>query len=250
MGERVGLAEAHEMGLDELPEFKADIVAFEEMSVRQFVQQRAIKDVKPDPAQVERSFRDMVRAWKIRSALCAKEEDATAFSLAARGGGRFDELAKQAVAAKKAEGDLQPQILTQKTRMLPVVERAVKELDQGKASRPLRVEKGWAVLIVDEIRYPENAEARGTAESQSRGVQGAVALRRYYDQMVRKYAKIDEKLLKKLDFEAPRPGFAALEKDKRVMVRIEGDAPLTVADLAAAYRKSYFHGVEQAIKEK
>src|SRR5262249_42520600 len=61
---------------------------------------------------------------------------------------------------------------------------------------------------------------------------------------------IDEKLLKKLDFEAAKPGFAALEKDKRVLVRIEGDAPLTVADLAAVFRKSYFHGVEQAIKEK
>jgi hypothetical protein len=250
IGARLVLLEAHEMGLEELPEFKADIAAFEEMTVRQLVQQRAIRDVKPDPAQVERLFRDLVREWKIRSALFAKEEDANAFSLAARGGGNFDELAKQAVAAKKAEGDLQPQILTQKTRMLPLVERAVKELDQGKVSRPLRVEKGWAVLIVDEVRYPENAEARELAESQSRGIQGAAALRRYYDQMVRKYAKIDDKLLKKLDFEAAKPGFAALEKDQRVLVRIKGDAPLTVADLAAAFRKSFFHGVEQAIKEK
>ena len=250
IGARLVLLEAHEMGLDELPEFKADMTSYAESTARRFVQERATRDVKPDPTQVERFYQEAVREWKVKSVLFAGEEDAKAFSLALRGGKKFDDLAREAIAAKKCEGDLEGQVLNRKTRALPQVLQAVESLEKGGASRAVRVEKGWAVLFVDDVRYPEDAQARSVAESQSRGMQNAMALRRYYDGMVRQYARVDQKLLKRLDFEAKKPGFAALEKDGRVLARIVGDRPLTVADLAAGFRASYFHGVEEAIKEK
>ena len=51
------------------------------------------------------------------------------------------------------------------------------------------------------------------------------ALKKYYDGLVKKYAKIDEKLLKKLDFEAKKPGFEALKKDTRVLATVQGQPP-------------------------
>ena len=67
---------------------------------------------------------------------------------------------------------------------------------------------------------------------------------------MKKYAKIDEKLLKKLDFEAKKPGFEALKKDTRVLASVEG----TVADhrgvLSTALGEQFFHGVDNASQKK
>jgi hypothetical protein len=61
---------------------------------------------------------------------------------------------------------------------------------------------------------------------------------------------VDQKLLKSLDFQAAKPGFAAMAKDQRVVATVEGSKPITVADLAAALEKQFYHGIESAIREK
>ena len=43
-----------------------------------------------------------------------------------------------------------------------------------------------------------------------------------------------------------QPGFAALIEDRRPLVRIAGEDPVTVADLAQALQKKFFHGVDRA----
>ncbi len=67
---------------------------------------------------------------------------------------------------------------------------------------------------------------------------------------MKKYAKIDEKLLKKLDFEAKKPGFDALKKDTRVLATVQGYKPFTVGDLARALEEQFFHGVGSATQSK
>src|SRR5262249_50776164 len=146
IGGRLILLEAQEMGLDELPEFKADMAQAEEATLRRLVQERATRGVKPDPAPVERLFKDAVRQWTVRSVLFAKEEDAKAFSLAVRGGEPFGALAREEVAAKKAQGDLGLQRLSRKSNMLPQVRETLALMKKGESSRPVRVERGWAVL--------------------------------------------------------------------------------------------------------
>ena len=75
-------------------------------------------------------------------------------------------------------------------------------------------------------------------------------LRRQYEILRKKYARVDRALLRKLDFEAEKPGIEALGRDKRALVRIEGDAPVTVADLTKEVAAAYFHGASQAVKSK
>jgi hypothetical protein len=44
------------------------------------------------------------------------------------------------------------------------------------------------------------------------------------------------------------PGFESLLADERALVRIEGEEPVTVADLATALKNKSYHGVERAIE--
>ena len=76
------------------------------------------------------------------------------------------------------------------------------------------------------------------------------ALKKYYDELVKKYAKIDEKLLKKLDYEAKKPGIEAMKKDTRVLATVQGQTPVTVGLLTTALAEQFFHGVDNATQKK
>jgi hypothetical protein len=106
------------------------------------------------------------------------------------------------------------------------------------------------VVEVEEIRYPEDPKARAEATQKALPEEQKKALKKYYDGLLKKYAKFDDKLIKKLDFEAKKPGFDALLKDQRVLVRVEGKKPVTVADLAEALQARFYHGPGSAAQLK
>ncbi len=132
-----------------------------------------------------------------------------------KGGKPFDALAAQAVADKKAKGNELGQFVD-RSKLIDSVLAAVEKTAVGKTTPPVKVTGGWAVIEVEGVRYPENAKARAEAEQKSLALQQKKALKAFYDGLVKKYASIDEKLLKKLDFESAKPGFAELKGDKRV----------------------------------
>src|SRR5262249_18751155 len=148
-----------------------------------------------------------------------------------RAGKSFDELVKKAVAEKKAQGGADAEYFSAKARMLPAVLAAVEKLQSGQTSGAIRVDQGFAVVRVEDIRYPDDATAREEARKQALSMARSKALRAYYDSLVQGYAKVDQKPLEKVDFEANEPGFAALEKDQRSLVALEGGGRITVADL-------------------
>jgi parvulin-like peptidyl-prolyl cis-trans isomerase-like protein len=77
------------------------------------------------------------------------------------------------------------------------------------------------------------------------------ALQKYYAQLVKQRVQIDEKLLKKINYDAKKPGLKALEKDQRVVARFkDGSKSITVAELTAALEEQFHHGIENAIKSK
>ena len=240
--------EARDMGLDKLPEVADQIRVFHEQMLQDFLRGESTKDVKSDPAEVERLFKDAVREWKVRSLLFEKEEDAKAFAAAAEGGKKFDAIAKPLLDAKKATGTLEAEF-TPTAQLQPRVTQALAATEKGAITAPLRVQQGWTVLQVVDVRYPDDPAARAQAEAGSLRIQRAKALDRLDKDLRKKYATIDKKLLDRLDFEAKRPGFEALRKDKRAVVRIAGEKPLTVADLTAAVGGKFFHGIEGPIKE-
>jgi hypothetical protein len=76
------------------------------------------------------------------------------------------------------------------------------------------------------------------------------ALAKYDDEVKKKYAKVDRKVLDSLDFESKEPGFGNLLKDQRVVVEIKGENPITVGELTDYIRQQLYHGVQRAIESK
>jgi parvulin-like peptidyl-prolyl isomerase len=241
--------EARQMGIAELPEVQQSLASSRENIGREILQERVLKDVKPDAMEVDQAYRQAARQWKVRSVLVPRQDDAKAFEAQLKAGKKFEAIAKQLVAAKKAKGGEEP-MLVGRANGLPEVVGVLEKTKVGAVSAPLKLKDGYALMKVEAITYPEDPKAREEAVQASLGRQRKAVLRKYYDSLVKRYAKLDEGLLKRLDFEAAKPGLAALEKDQRVLARIEGAKPITVAELAAALKQGFYHGVEGAIKEK
>ncbi len=241
--------EAREMGIAELPEYKTSVEAFRQTAGRELLQAEVVKDIKADPAEVEKLFRQRVREWKVRSVLVAKQEDAKQIQPQVKAGKKFEDVAKQLVAEKKAKGGEESAFIG-RAQALPEVLAALEKMKVGEVSAPVKLKDGFAVLKVEDMRYPEDAKIRAEVSQASIARQNKAALKKYYDALVKRYARTDEALLKSVDFEAKKPGIEALKKDKRVIARIEGGKPVTVGDLAEAVAQGFFHGVKTAVEEK
>ena len=205
--------------------------------------------ITPDPVEVDRLYKDATREWKVKSVLVTKEDDAKKLAADLKAGKPFEALVKQLVAEKKARGGEDAQFLPRPKLYAPV-EAALQKLKLNELSPPVQVPGGYAIVKYEDVRYPEDPEAKAAAESQLVGRLKRDAMVKYYAGVVKRYVKPDEKLLANLNFEAKEPGFAAMLKDTRVLAEIEGGEPLTVAELAAALQQSFFHGVDRASAEK
>ncbi len=242
------LLEAREMGLADQPEVKKAVEGYVESATIQELQKRALVDVKPDPAEVEKIRRIGVKEGKVQSVLFKTEADAKAFAAAAKKSG-FDASAKAAVASGKATGG-KPAEFVPLQKLLGPVANALEKMKKGEVSKPVKIPEGFTVLELEDIRYPANAAALATAREIALDAARKRAIQKYYDGLVARYVKTDKALLKRLDFQAKKPGFAALEKDQRVLSRVEGGAPLTVAELTTTLKEQFYHGVDSAIREK
>lgn len=248
---RLLIQEAREVQVDATPEFRETIADFKESRQRTMLQQLASRSAKPDPAEVERLYRDAVREWEIASVLLEKEDDAKAFAAALQAGGSFDALAKKFVAEKRAKGGGKPEFASRK-HMLPEVVAVVEKAKLGAPIGPIKVPSGFAVMRVVGTRHPpKDAAARADARARSLARMQHDAVRGFYLSLVRKYASVDAPLLKQLDFEAKgEKGFEELLKDQRPLATIRGDKPVTIGDLGREVSMKFFHGLAGPIGEK
>jgi len=76
------------------------------------------------------------------------------------------------------------------------------------------------------------------------------AARQYYNDLKKKYVKLDETLLDRLDYESGAAGFQKLMTNKRALARIKGEKPITVAEFTGAIEAKFYHGVELAAENK
>lgn len=243
--------EARAAGLDEEPKYIQDLATFKTMTARSLVEEQATKDAAPDPAQVEAIFKDAVREWKIRSLLFDTEQGAKDFLAQVKAGQRFEDAVKKALEEKKGKGSGEVGEFIPVATLQGPVKDAIVAMGKGDVSPPLRVKEGWTVLRLEEDRYPENAAARAKAEAESRTNRAADALREFHAALHKKYVKkFDRKLLDRIDYHAKRPGFDAYLKDRRTIVTVEGEPPITVAELTKEIQGNYFHGMEEPLKDK
>jgi parvulin-like peptidyl-prolyl isomerase len=254
---RLVAAEAREMGFDELDEVKNNFADFRTSALKEAVRRNATAHVTADPKEVEQRFQQSVREWKVRSVLFEKEEDAKAFAAAVRAKSSiveldgetktFDALADQWIAEKKAAGGEIGWAGADK--LTEAVHAALLTMRAGAVSNAIIVAKGYTVLRLEEIRYPESDEARAKAEAASLARLRKEALDKYNAELAKKWVKIDRALLKSLDYHGVKK-YEALAKDQRPIARIQGEKPITVADLSAELTSDLFHGVDRAVREK
>lgn len=237
------------MGIEDLPEIQKLIAEFGEKTIRELLQRRVTDGVKPDRRHVERLYRRSAKEWKVKSLLFEKEEHARTFAADVASGTSFDAAAEKAAGEGKAIG-AKPAEFYPRGAMMPQVVEALLSIEKGAVTTPIQVTGGFTVIRVEDERYPENARLRTKAESESLAFNKQRALKRYYAKLLARYTGTDQALLKQLDFESPRPGLAALRKDRRVVTRIRGGADVTVADLTRALEERFFHGVGGAIRKR
>lgn len=244
------LQEARRVGIDELPEIKSAVDVFGRDTLREMLFQRQKQTVlQAAPGDMDRIYKNAVKEVKLRSVLVGAEADARKLEAAVKAGGNFDALARDLVAAGKAEAGDESRWV-KPGELLPQVEPVVAGMQVGAVSPLLRVGTGFTMIKLLDARYPDDPAARRKAEQEALESKQSSALRGYTESLVAQQTKVDEKLLNGLDFEAKKPGFDALLKDRRPVATVKGEAPVTVADLADAIRKRFFHGVKTAVESK
>jgi hypothetical protein len=249
---RLIVLEARNMGLDELPEIKDALNAYSKQALRELLLEGHVKDIMPDDDDVERHYKSLVREWKIKSIRLNKEEDARQIETQLKAGSNFDEIAQKAVGWGIGEADSQAQYVKSKDLTLPVAQ-LVAQMEVGSISPVLSIgKKGFVIFKVEDIRYPvdEDPEAMKIAQRQALNQKRVEATRQYFSDLKKKYVKLDETLLDQLDFESEKPGLKKLLSNKRVLARIKGEKPITVAEFAADIEAKFYHGVELAAESK
>lgn len=243
------IQEARRIGLDELPETKNMMDAFSKVTLREELMERQVAQVKVDEKEVEKLYKDSIKEWKISSLLFYKEEDAKKMVEELKGGKNFDELSKRYIADKKAKRGEQGEWLKVKEITPPIVNVASK-MKAGSVSPIIRIPSGFVMLRLEDVRYAQNPETMKQAKEEALKRKRIQVLKDYSNALIKKYAKVNQDVLKRIDYESKTPGFEALLKDKRTVAQIKGEAPITVGELTHHLKMQLFHGVERAIESK
>lgn len=246
---RLFTQEGTTMGLDELPEAKKALDDNARITLWEMLKDEITKGAKADPARVEELYKESAREWKLTSVKLAKEEDAKELAAKVAAGGDFSALVAELVKAGKAEGGGEGGYVKPKA-LLPEISAVVDTMKVGAVSQVVPIGPAFTLFRLDDIRYPESDAAREAATDQALVFRKNAIIAEQRAVWLKKLVKTNNKLLKKLDLEAPKPGFAKLLKDKRVITRIKGGAPITVGQLTTEIGKKFFHGIDEAIKEK
>jgi parvulin-like peptidyl-prolyl isomerase len=240
--------EGREMGIQDDPDYKKALDRFGDTALRTALQKELVVAVKADAAAEEGYFKATVKEFKLRTVKFFKEDEAKAFREAVVKGGSFEALATAAVAAKKAESGEPGYVAPAK--LLPELVKATEPLKEGELTPLIKLANGWVIMRLEGFRYPEDAKAREEAHERALAEAQRRAIRSFHEEAGRKYATVDEPLLKSIDFEAKgEAGVAELLKDQRALAQIQGEPPITVAELTRDCIEKFFHGVAEPIKE-
>ncbi|MEW6719325.1 MAG: peptidyl-prolyl cis-trans isomerase [Thermodesulfobacteriota bacterium] len=244
------LQEAHNIGLDELPEIKAAEKSFAEQTLRGMLYGFQVRNIRTaDPKEVEKRYREAVKEVKVSSLLFAGEAEAKRLAEEVKAGGKFELLAAKRIAAGEAKGSAKGEYL-KFSSLTPDVAKVVARMKNGEVSPPIRIGNQYSLLKLEGVRYPKDNAARKQAENAALQAKKTAALEAYAKGLRKKYARIDRKVLDQVDYEAEGASFDKFRADQRVVATVKGEKPLTVAALTAAIEKKFFHGAERAAERK
>ncbi|OGL40186.1 MAG: hypothetical protein A2042_09965 [Candidatus Schekmanbacteria bacterium GWA2_38_11] len=241
--------EAKNMGFDELEEVKNMVDKYAKSTLLSLLQGQYVKDLKADEAEVDKLYKQMVKEWKIKSVLFDKEDDAKKFEEEIKAGGNFDERIESLITEGKVKGKKEGVYLKDKD-LLPQIIKTLSDMNAGSISPVISVDSGYIVFRLDDVRYPDNPDVKDEARDKVLEIERFKALSNYNRELSNKYIKLNKKIIDTINFESKQPGFQNLLKDKRVVAEVKGGKPVTVEEWAEAIKKEFFHGVDEAIKNK
>jgi parvulin-like peptidyl-prolyl isomerase len=245
---RLIVAEARDSGLDELPKVAEKIAAAEEQRLKDILRQRVLRDVKADPARVARAYENLVTGYRMRALNFNREEDAKLVAARMAKGASFADVAAQLVSQQKAKDAGEGWMPG--TGLGPAVGPVVRRARPPAVLPPIHESGAWIVIQLLEVSRKDDPARRAEAEADQLAHAREEALKHYYEQLTRLHAKVDRKLLRSLDWDAPKPGAAALLQDKRVLAQLSGGAKITVADLGHELERHFWHGLDEAAAKK
>jgi parvulin-like peptidyl-prolyl isomerase len=108
----------------------------------------------------------------------------------------------------------------------------------------------FAVFRLDDDRFQESPEAKEQARQTVLQTKIDKAMETLNGSLYKKYVKTDKKLVDSLDYGPEGQGLEKLLEDQRVVVEIEGDQPVTVAQFSKAMQEKFFHGMKRVKGEK
>ena len=246
---RLVLQEARNIGLDELPALKNGVRSFKNNTLRDLLFKSQVRNLKPDEKEVETIYKAAVKEVKVHPVIFANEEDAKTLEREVRNGGNFEESSKAMISAGKAEGKAEGEYVTSKG-LLPQIAEALSKMKVGEISPVINVGNKFAITKFEDVRFPENPEARETARTEALQRKRINHLKTYTESLVKKNAKIDRKILSSLDYESKENGISKLLKDKRIVATVKGGNPVTVGEFSKEIQAKYFHGMQSAVDTK
>jgi hypothetical protein len=249
---RLIVLEARNIGLDDLTEIRKMVADFSRETLIKLLLEGYVKDIKPGQDEVEKIYQEMVKEWQISSVRFKTEKLARNFEEKIKGGNNFEEAVKNVLDEGTAEEGKVGQY-SKDEDLAPQIAQVVAKMEIGSISPVVAIgEKGFIILRLEGERFPEeeDAEAMKRARRQVLNQARGKAARDYYQDLRKKYLKINEELIDGLDYESEEPGFDSLLEDKRVIAEISGEQPVTVGELTKGLKQKFFHGVERAIKAK
>lgn len=246
---RLIIQEARRMGLDELKELKERVDAFSRVTLRDDLIERHVKDIKPDEKEVDKTYRESIKELKIKSILFEKEEDAKTMEDVLKGGKDFDETLKKFLADKRGKDNEEENYLKNK-EVLPEIADAASKMKIGSTSPVVKIKTGFVIFKLEDIRFLNDLKIKERVRLEILQQKQKEAFVKYDKALKAKYAKVNDQILKTLDFESKEPGFEKLLKDKRLVAEIKGEKPISVGEFAEYMKQQLFHGVERAVEAK
>jgi parvulin-like peptidyl-prolyl isomerase len=165
------------------------------------------------------------------------------------GGADFDEQAKKYVREGRAKWNSEGEFL-KKNALLPHVADALSKMEAGSVSPVIPLGSAFTVIRLDDVRTPENTEARMQAIKKVTKMAKEEAVGEFYEDLKKRYVKTDEELLESLDYESENPGLESLLKDSRIISVVAGEEPVTVGVLSEKLKENFYHGFEGALEKK
>jgi hypothetical protein len=247
---RLLVQEGREIGLVSLEDVKQLMDSFTEKRLRDVLLRKQIPHTALDEAEVAKRYATAQTLWRLKFLHFAKREDAEQFMKQLKKKVPFDKLYDKAQKERKAIVNPGTD-LTPSGALQDAVLKGVEATKVNGVTPIIQIDDDYFIAkVLEKTTSPDDPEALENIRKEVYRVARQKEVNAYRDQLIKKYAVVNDKLVKELDLEAAEPGLTKLRKDDRIIATIADERPVRVADLIASFDGKYFHGVDRLVKDK